>query len=94
MHEIKVDYHTYMGIRTGVASALIVDESEKYLAHSEIIITCSEHPDTEYPMDSVVCSINTIRSGKDVSGLKKDFALAFVSVVRTVPSSEVLQLLN
>ena len=94
MKEIKVDYHTYMGIRTGVAGAFVVNENDNFFVNTEVLISCDEHPDTEWPMDTIVASINILRSDKDVSGLKKGHALVFASVVRAIPSDQVLQFIK
>lgn len=82
MYQLDVPSQLYKAIANGQRSCLILEEREEFITSSEIEVRCVAEPEEETPIHSMICSINHIETHKEEKGLKKDYAMIGISVVR------------
>lgn len=90
MKTIFVSATQYAGIRTGVASAILVDESDDYHTNDKVIIKCNEVPCNDLAFPSVICSINVLVTHSGEPLLKKNVVILFLSVVSILADEQLV----
>jgi len=84
MHALSVNRELFKAICNGQRSCLIVQENDELLTNAEMTIVEVGDEEKGEEVHSIVVSINHIETAKNETGLKKDYALISVSVVRHI----------
>lgn len=82
MKKIQVKFANYMGIRSGAASAVLLEEKD-FVKDNEIFMIAPDYSDERAQgYVPVVVSANVIVTHEENSFVKKNIQIVFVSVIR------------
>ncbi len=75
-------------IKSGIVNSVFIDESNDMLLNEPLLVSLKDRSDSRYYTGDLECSVNDIRTHKTENGLKKDYSIISISVVRIIPSDE------